>query len=223
MPTKINTIPPTVQPVVCNFGWFYGVSPQRLAEASYVVGGVLYPPGVTVTTSSVTLPVATIPVSSTASFETSGTLTIRNPSARQTITYTGVTPTSFTGCVGGTGTYGSGSDVFDPRFYVDQAPLQQLITLDAIDSHNLGLPTTVAAPGYPIIDYRWDFGNGQLGYGPFASTTYTFNMATPSLQATLTVTDALGRHYSCAKRLNLLGFIPGHSTSVSTRQGSARP
>jgi hypothetical protein len=63
----------------------------------------------------VTLPAATIPVSSTTAnpagtavtWATSGTLNIGG----QLVTYTGKTPTAFTGCAGGTGTWAAGTDV----------------------------------------------------------------------------------------------------------------
>lgn len=56
-----------------------------------------------------TLPQATINVTSTAGFLTTGTLLI----AGETITYTSITPTSFTGCVGGTSTLFTGETVAD--------------------------------------------------------------------------------------------------------------
>jgi Tfp pilus assembly protein PilV len=62
----------------------------------------------TTTTSSVTLPAATIPVSSTSGFA-SGPSTISV--GGQTVSYTGLTATSFTGCTGGTGTMSAGTTV----------------------------------------------------------------------------------------------------------------
>jgi hypothetical protein len=59
------------------------------------------------------LPQATINVTSTSGFLNSGSLLI----AGETITYTGITPTSFTGCTGGTSTMFTGenvSDILDP-------------------------------------------------------------------------------------------------------------
>jgi hypothetical protein len=60
---------------------------------------------VAATTAAVTLPVATVPVAHTGGFPTSGTFTLGS----QTVTYTGLTETSFTGCTGGTGAFPSGS------------------------------------------------------------------------------------------------------------------
>ena len=61
----------------------------------------------TTTSASVTLPATTINVASTTNFPTSGSITLGG----QTVTYTGITGTSFTGCSGGSGTIASGSTV----------------------------------------------------------------------------------------------------------------
>lgn len=61
----------------------------------------------TTTTSSVTLPQATIPVTSTTGFPASGKIILGG----QVITYTGTTSVTFTGSTGGTGTFSSGSTV----------------------------------------------------------------------------------------------------------------
>lgn len=61
----------------------------------------------TILTAPLTLPSATIAVSTTISFTNTGTLTI----AGQIVSYTGKTPTTFTGCTGGSGTVGVGTGV----------------------------------------------------------------------------------------------------------------
>ncbi len=58
----------------------------------------------TAVTSTVTLPAATIPVTSTTGFAASGTIYAVTSGGLQAIAYTGTTPTSFTGCSGGSGT-----------------------------------------------------------------------------------------------------------------------
>jgi hypothetical protein len=55
---------------------------------------------VTTSTAAVTLPSATISVPNTGGFPSAGTFDLNG----QTVTYTGLTQTSFTGCTGGTGT-----------------------------------------------------------------------------------------------------------------------
>lgn len=57
------------------------------------------------------LPQATINVVSTATFPTSGTIYVYTNQGTQTVTYTGVTATSFTGCSGGGGTMSTGNNV----------------------------------------------------------------------------------------------------------------
>lgn len=60
------------------------------------------------------LPQATINVASTTGFPASGTIRVitnGNSGGTQTVTYTGVTATTFTGCAGGTGTMATGNSV----------------------------------------------------------------------------------------------------------------
>lgn len=61
----------------------------------------------TTLSAAVTLPSAVVQVATTAGFATSGTITIRN----QTVNYTGRTTTTFTGCSGGSGSFGAGTEV----------------------------------------------------------------------------------------------------------------
>jgi len=58
-----------------------------------------------------TLPQGTIFVGSTSGFPTSGTIVVATATRSETITYTGVTPTSFTGCQGGTSAMATGNAV----------------------------------------------------------------------------------------------------------------
>lgn len=61
----------------------------------------------TTLTGSHTLPVGTITVASTTGFPASGSIIIGN----NVVTYTATTPTTFTGCLGGTGTFSGGTTV----------------------------------------------------------------------------------------------------------------
>jgi hypothetical protein len=61
----------------------------------------------TVTTSVLTLPTGTIPVSTTTGFTTTGTINVGG----QIVSYTGITPTSFTGAAGGAGLIIQGAGV----------------------------------------------------------------------------------------------------------------
>ena len=66
---------------------------------------------VTVSSHLVTLPQATINVKSTTEFPSSGTFIIVGSAGAETITYTGKTSTTFTGCSGGTGVIKLGAEI----------------------------------------------------------------------------------------------------------------
>jgi len=65
------------------------------------------PKASTVLTSSAILPQATLAVQTTAGFRTAGAVRLGST----IVNYTGLTPTTFTGCTGGTGTYTSNTEV----------------------------------------------------------------------------------------------------------------
>lgn len=85
-----------------------------------------------------TLPQAVINVVSTTGFLPAGTLLI----AGETITYTGVTPTSFTGCSGGTSTLITGAiveDALDPTILTTGIIYTQCTTnINIMNMHTLG-------------------------------------------------------------------------------------
>lgn len=212
--TSLITHRPQQQPKpIVDFGWYYGTTPTRLPEYTYQVDTTTFPPGFTTLTANITLPTATIAVSDTSSFSVGpGTIKLDNGTIHTLVQYQSMTATSFTGCTGGTGTFNSGVQVYDPRFYVDQMPINAEITFDAVDSQGLGLPTVQAT--VPILDYHWDFGNGFTGFGSTATTQYNYGAPPPSTQCTLTVTDALGRQFSTAKRLNIENDIPVYASAT---------
>ncbi len=72
---------------------------RNVTPTTTITGG----PGATLSNLAV-LPQATINVVSTTGFTSAGTLLVFSSAGPQTITYTGTTGTTFTGCVGGTGT-----------------------------------------------------------------------------------------------------------------------
>lgn len=90
---------------------YSGISSTSFAGCSGGTGGIvsgslIYPVSpfiTTLTTSTVTLPSATINAVSTNGFPSSGTFSITSSSGVQVVTYSGLTGTSFTGCTGGTG------------------------------------------------------------------------------------------------------------------------
>jgi PKD repeat protein len=63
--------------------------------------------------------------------------------------------------------------------------------------------------GVVVKEYRWDFGDGNIGYGP--SVTYTYRVANPNTQVSLTVTDSFGRVKTRSKPMNLR---PGNPINV---------
>jgi hypothetical protein len=64
---------------------------------------------------------------------------------------------------------------------------------------------TVALPNVPaglaIIEYYWDFGDGNFSYGNPATHTYKLSGLSP--QAVLRVTDNYGRQWFCRKQIYL--------------------
>ena len=90
---------------------------------------------------------------------------------------------------------------------------------------------TITPPGVEILEYRWDFGDGYVGYGPIV--THTYEVADPNTAISLTVLDSLGREYSTSKALSLVfvyfGYVSGYTirginteTPTKTLEGEAR-
>jgi hypothetical protein len=112
-----------------------------------------------------------------------------------------------------------------------QTPLHTTITFDATggpvgltylgDGTAPPLPMPTVPAGLHIVAYRWDFGNGLVGIGSTSNVTYTYPIAVPGLQVSLSVVDSLGRTTSTALRINLNSQILG-SGSMRERQGTAR-
>lgn len=216
--SSVTTVHPAPPPVICDYGWYYGTvsSPQRLSGLSYTVGTSSYPPAATtVAGGSVTLPTnSNITVASTARLESTGWVTFYGGNTNHTSCPYTVVDGTHIACTGGSGTFATGTPVYDPRFYVDSMPLRQQVIFDAIDFNNLGLPKLTVPPGISIVLYQWNFGNGQTGFGPYASVTYPFSKPVASIQTSLTVFDNLGRSFSCAKRLNHQSLSPVYVTSL---------
>lgn len=73
----------------------------------------------TTTTGTQSLPSATLNVASASSFPTSGTILVASSNGWQTVSYTGTTATSFTGCTGGTGAVPATSPVGSAAINMD--------------------------------------------------------------------------------------------------------
>ncbi|MGD0510818.1 MAG: PKD domain-containing protein, partial [Candidatus Micrarchaeaceae archaeon] len=76
-------------------------------------------------------------------------------------------------------------------------------TFDANDTSNIGLPKCSTPKNVSILEYIWDFGNGQTASGPLASITYNPGLGDFQVSVRLTVTDSLGRVSSAAQIVNL--------------------
>jgi hypothetical protein len=88
------------------------------------------------------------------------------------------------------------------RFEAFFTPINQLITF-------VSVPTV--SPDAPIIEYRWDLGDGMIKYGSTVGHTYV--VPNPSLTAKLEVIDSLGRKAYVAKVLLLQVQFPTQATS----------
>jgi len=143
------------------------------------------------------LPQSTINVNSTAAFPTSGSITINTSLGFQTITYTGKTATTFTGCLGGTGTLGTGGRVEFPL------PIVAKTISDVLLDLNAALPTVIAAnPAGFVVVYIWCYLSGAEitavdgAAGPFLTnnigTRYMAALPTPH---TLTTQEAKALNY----------------------------
>jgi len=93
------------------------------------------------------LPQATINVASTTGFLASGVITVTTGAGLQTVTYSGTTGTSFTGCTGGTGAMTTGGAVTQQAFTSATGGTGTLVTGQSITNQNKY-----------VIDYR---GNGD--------------------------------------------------------------
>jgi hypothetical protein len=117
----------------------------------------------------ITLPSGILPVASTAGFTTSGTISVYSSTGTglyslQTVTYTGITSTSFTGCAGGTGV------LFNYATY----PSPNIITQASNSSANLFSWT--APPG---VKWVWITGCGGGGGGGSGASVSSTNFAYP--------------------------------------------
>jgi hypothetical protein len=88
------------------------------------------------------------------------------------------------------------------RFEAFYTPVNQLVTFVAV---------TTTAANAPIIEYRWDLGDGIVAYG--ATVGHTYNVPNQSLTAKLEVTDALNRKVYVSKVLLLQVQFPTQVTS----------
>lgn len=111
--------------------------------------------------------------------------------------------TSLTYIIGGN-SYAYGS--MGPRFAAFVTPTNTAITFVATAT----VPSSIG-----IINYEWSFGDGQYGAGQTVAHTYVAPI--PNIEASVTVTDSLGRQITRNKVLNLR-----HSTQIGVSTFIAR-
>lgn len=80
----------------------------------------------------------------------------------------------------------------DSRYVAYTTPINTPLTFVA---------SATFAPGVTALEYRWDFGDGIIGYGP--TVTHTYKVAASDTAVTLIVTDSLLNQTSRSKILNL--------------------
>lgn len=79
----------------------------------------------------------------------------------------------------------------DTRYVASTTPLNTALTFTA----------AISAGADVITEYKWDFGDGSIGYGQ--SIQHTYRTAVEQRAVKLTATDARGRRYVRSKKLNL--------------------
>jgi hypothetical protein len=99
-----------------------------------------------------------------------------------------------------------------------ETPTGNAITFYATDSASLGLPKLTVPPGVTIIQYRWDFGDGVIGYGQTVSHIYQFVI--PGLQVNLSVTTNSGQLIARSQQLNLYAGITAIGSPFAIRRSS---
>lgn len=92
-------------------------------------------------------------------------------------------------------TFTIGSTTYAPGDF--QTPTGSPITFLA----SVVFPTMTEDP-LVAVEYRWDFGDGVVGYG--SSAVHTFKFANPHLRVALRVTDNKGRRYFVSHPLHLV-------------------
>lgn len=95
----------------------------------------------------------------------------------------------------------------DSRYAAYTTPNNTLLTFTA---------TASIPAGITVVEYKWNFGDGTIGYG--STVSHTYSISSPQTMATLTTTDNLGRQSNVGKLLNLRQASPiliGQNLSVS--------
>lgn len=154
-----------------------------------------------------TLPVATIVVASTAGFTNSGSISFWSATGTNiyslvTVNYTGITPTSFTGCTGGTGV------VFNYSTY----PSPTIITQTSVSP--ILVTNWVAPPG---VKWVWVTGCGGGGGGGSGASVSSTNNSYPLFVWCLAGGGGGGQ--AAVTSTHAVAVVPGVSYPVSIGLG----
>lgn len=102
-------------------------------------------------------------------------------------------------------TYTVGGNTYPPIHQVDGSTRASDSRYAASIVHkgvSLTLTAVVVATGGSLaIEYRWDFGDGKITYGPVV--THTYLAAAPQTAVTLTITDQRLARYTRQRLINL--------------------
>jgi hypothetical protein len=193
--TNLITGPPAQQQVTVT-DTASGMGPESGAASDVQPGaGGIANTGSTTASAAQTLPTATLNVTSTAGFPSSGTLAVMNSGTPAStpgssvvyVTYTGTTATSFTGVSGGSGSVASGA------------------TVNGVNTPGIAAPITAPFTPNPADAITNLFiSNGTVSFTPFTfpSTSGLVLTATKTLAGTLThwnftATDWAGQSTAC--------------------------
>ncbi len=160
--TLTLTAPPLL-PVVA--GEVISVSGANIATVTQA------PANGTLSVGTQVLPTATFNVLSTAGFPTTGTLVVNSNTGPQTLTYTGVTSTSFTGVSGGTGSVASSTEVTSVTYSVipsQTVPNIASVTTTVTANLPISSLTVTSTTGFPTTS-----GVIRVNTVPAQTLTYT--------------------------------------------------
>lgn len=134
--------------------------PAAMSGSTIISGKATVPERVTTINGTQTLPLATITVADTTGFPTSGSLAIDGAG---TVTYTGKTGTTFTGCSGGNGTVETGATV--KRTFPGPIELRLFIPSAAGGTWAQMTAVTVVKGMDPGEPFYGDCSGDRYGYG----------------------------------------------------------
>lgn len=165
--------------------WAIGMAPAndhyKFTIVSSIAGGSTT---IAAGSNGVSLPQATVNVASTSGFATSGLVLIATANGPQSVWYTGVTGTSFTGCTGGTGAMTTGGAVGD----VNMGGLR-------IQTASTTVGKAFVITDGAAIDRVWFDGDGTLRGNHGLAGASVCIQADPTNNRALSMRDNAGANY----------------------------